>query len=60
MAGLGNGKAAGWDTIPNEALKEAPPCLLEKMLVLFNRVKNGGGVPEDWKKGRLVLIHKKG
>ena len=60
LAGLGNGKAAGWDTIPNEALKEAPPCLLEKMLVLFNRVKNGGGVPEDWKKGRLVLIHKKG
>ena len=57
---LGNEKASGHDMIPNEALKNAPPALLEMILKLFNRVKNKGESPKSWKRGRLVLIHKKG
>ena len=60
LANLGVGKASGWDNIPNEALKEAPPGLLTKLMILYNRVKNKGKVPSAWKRGRLVLIHKKG
>ena len=60
IEGLGFGKAAGWDTIPNEALKEAPQCFLVRLVNLYNNIKNGGGIPSAWKKGRLVLIHKKG
>ena len=60
ITSLGNGKAAGWDEIPNEALKNSTPSVLKMIVVLMNRVKNSGIVPKSWKKGRLVLIHKKG
>ena len=60
LASLGDGKASGWDRIPNEALKNASPELVSKLVLLLNRVKNSGNVPRAWKKGRLVLIHKKG
>ena len=60
IASLGNGKAAGWDEIPNEALKFAPKSLLHLLVTLYNRVKNSGVVPAAWRKGRLVLVHKKG
>ena len=60
VAALQNGKAAGWDKIPNEAIKEAHPSLLVQLKVLFNRVKNRAEVPAGWKHGRLVLVHKKG
>ena len=60
MAGLGNGKAAGWDKIPNEAIKQAHPSLMVQLRILFNRVKNRAEVPVRWKHGRLVLVHKKG
>ena len=45
LSSLGVGKASGWDAIPNEALKEAPPGLLTKMMIFYNRVKNTGKVP---------------
>ena len=57
---LGDGKAAGHDGIPNEALKNAPVELVRLLVILFNRVKNQGKAPGSWKEGRLVLIHKKG
>ena len=57
---LGNDKATGHDFLPNEALKNAPPVLIGKIVTLFNRVKNKGEAPRAWKRGRLVLIHKKG
>ena len=60
VASLGNCKAAGWDNIPNEALKEAPLSLLIQLKILFNRVKNRVEVPSAWKRGRIVLVHKKG
>ena len=57
---LGNEKAPGHDTIPNEALKNAPKALLDMLTKLYNRVKNKEVAPKSWKNGRLVLIHKKG
>ena len=57
---LGTGKAAGWDEVPNEALKEAPDLLVRVLVRLYNSVKNSGVVPQSWKRGRLVLVHKKG
>ena len=57
---LGNGKAAGHDGIPNEALKNAPTELVSMLVILYNRVKNQGIVPDEWKEGRLVLVHKRG
>jgi hypothetical protein len=60
LRGLGSSKAAGWDTIPNEALKEAPDKFVHLLVVLFNRVMVSGVVPSAWKRGRLVLIHKRG
>ena len=60
LSSMGAGKAAGWDTVPSEVFKHGPQCLLDLLLVLFNRVKNNGTIPSSWKRGRLVLIHKKG
>ena len=56
---LGNGKAAGFDHIINEALKEAPESFIHLLTKLFNLVKSCGRVPRTWKRGRVVLIHKK-
>ena len=57
---LKNGKAAGVDTIPNEALKNSTPEFVSALVKLFNNIKKEGKAPEAWKEGRLVLIHKKG
>ena len=57
---LGNGKAAGHDELINEALKEAPPDFIKLLRTLFNMVKNQGKAPRAWKRGRIVLVHKKG
>ena len=54
------GKSAGHDDVVNEALKGAPKEFVEKLTCLFNRVKDQSRVPESWKRGRVVLIHKKG
>ena len=60
LSHLGNGKAVGWDSIPNEALKEAPMVFVKRLVRIYNKIKDGGDVPSAWKKGRLVLLHKKG
>ena len=60
ITSLGGGKASGWDEIPNEALKNAPKPLLDLLVRLYNNVKESGTVPAPWRKGRLVLVHKKG
>lgn len=57
---MGDTKAPGWDSIPNEALKQGPPELMESLVILFNRVKDQGVTPEAWKRGRITLVHKKG
>ena len=60
MQKLKNGKAYGWDKIPNEALKNLPDCMIEKITHLYNRIKATGIMPRGWNKGRVTLIHKRG
>ena len=60
LSTLKGGKASGWDDIPNEALRNAPEALLVKLVRLYNNVLSSGKVPSAWRRGRLVLVHKKG
>ena len=57
---LKNGKAKGWDLIPNEALKNLPPEGFEIITLLFNKIKASGHLPKDWNRGRVTLVHKYG
>ena len=57
---LKNAKAAGVDSVPNEALKNSLPVFVSALVRLFNNIKKEGKAPEAWKVGRLVLVHKKG
>ena len=57
---LKNGKAKGWDTIPNEALKNLPDEMIAMLAILFNKIKNSGSLPEGWNRGRITLVHKYG
>ena len=57
---LKNGKAYGWDKIPNEALKNLPVCMVDKITHLYNRIKSTGVMPRGWNKGRVTLVHKRG
>ena len=60
VSSLQNSKARGWDDIPNECWKYAPPSFLEHLLKLFNMIKDQGKLPYKFNHGRVVLIHKKG
>ena len=56
---LESGKATGWDTLPNECLKELPPTYVKLLMELFSMLLETGEFPTGWNVGRLVLIHKK-
>ena len=57
---LKSGKAVGWDKIPNEALVNAPPVIIDLILLLFNMIKKSRKVPRGWKKGVITLVFKGG
>ena len=57
---LHNGKAAGPDGIPAEALKTAPYISAAMLGNIIERVWEEEVVPEDWKEGFLVKLPKKG
>ena len=57
---LKNGKAAGPDGIPPEALKVDLSTTVNMLLPLLQKVWREGRVPADWKKGHLVKLPKKG
>ena len=57
---LQNGKAAGWDLIPNTAIKHAGERFIALLADLYSRMFEAGEAPESWNDGRLVLVHKKG
>ena len=50
----------GWDIIPNEALKNLPGEMIEKITLLFNMIKRSGRIPHGWNCGRITLVHKRG
>ena len=60
MKSLKNGKARGWDCIPNEALKNLPDEMVVMVTLLFNKIKTSGILPKGWNKGRVTLVQKRG
>ena len=57
---LKNGKAAGGDNIPPEAIKAGGNTLEEVLLNLFNRIWSEEKIPEEWRKGLVIKLPKKG
>ena len=57
---LRNGKAAGPDGIPAEALKADLETSVEMLHPLFMKIWEEEQVPSDWKEGYLIKIPKKG
>ena len=60
LKSLKNGKAAGVDNIPAEALKEGGDVIVESLHQLLNLVRTEEEIPNDWKKGLLVKLPKSG
>ena len=57
---LQNGKATGWDRIPNSAIKNAGSDFIIQLTELYNMMFESGKAPAGWNDGKLVLVHKKG
>ena len=57
---LKNGNAAGCDNIPPEAIKAGGDTSEEVLLGLCNRIWNEEKIPEEWKKGLIIKLPKKG
>jgi hypothetical protein len=57
---LKNGKAAGPDDIPPEALKASPEVSAEALENIFKKVWDTNNIPQDWKDGHLTVLPKKG
>jgi hypothetical protein len=55
-----NGKAPGIDSIPPEVLKQDLDVTVEVLHPLLVKIWKTGVVPDDWKKGLLVKLPKKG
>ena len=57
---LKNNKAAGLDEISAELLKYGGHTMAKELTLLFNLCWQNGKVPEDWRRGAIVKIPKKG
>ncbi len=55
-----NGKAAGPDGIPAEALKGDVTTSVEMLYSLFEEIWEKQEIPAEWKEGYLIKIPKKG
>ena len=55
-----HGKAAGADRIQAELLKAAPQLITEVLHNLFRKVWDSEKVPDDWTKGIIIKLPKKG
>lgn len=53
-------KAAGCDRVPYEFFINAPPCVIDLLGKLFNKMLNEGRVEASFKKTLIFPIHKKG
>lgn len=54
------GKAPGHDKITTEMIKQLGNNGIEMLRELFNKAWHSGEVPDDWKRGIIIPIHKKG
>ena len=57
---LKNEKAMGVDNLPAEVLKNASPLFVKMLTRLFNGILEKSKVPDVWKTGRVVMVHKAG
>ena len=57
---LKNYKSPGVDGITNEQLKYGEVGLVDKLVSLFEKVWEEEQIPEDWSKGVIVIVGKKG
>jgi len=57
---LENGKAAGCDNVRPEAIKAGEDTSEEVLLDFCNRTWSKEKIPEEWKKGLLIKLPKKG
>ena len=60
IAHMKNGKVAGPDGIPAEALKADVNTLVEMLYSLFEEIWEKEEIPAEWKEGYLIKIPKKG
>ena len=57
---LKNGKAAGPDGIPSEAIKADINTSTKMLYELFGKIWETNEIPDDWKEGCLIKLPKKG
>ena len=57
---LKSGKAAGCDNMPSEAIKAGGEVSEEVLLDLCNQIWSKEKVPDEWKKGLIIKLPKKG
>ena len=57
---LKNYKSPGIDGISNEQLKYGFGAIKDQLLTLYEKVWNDEQIPEDWSKGVMVVMSKKG
>ncbi|XP_072025104.1 uncharacterized protein [Amphiura filiformis] len=55
-----NNKSPGIDTITNELLKNGGESLCNSILKLFNQLLIFESIPDEWNKGIIIPIYKKG
>ena len=55
---LPDGKASGYDRIPNELLKNASCSLKQYLMIMLNKILDEGEVPPAMNLGKCILIHK--
>lgn len=60
LKALKKGKAAGCDNIPPEAWREGGEMSVNALHKLLNTIWNEERVPQDWKRGHIVKLPKKG
>lgn len=60
VRGLKNGKAARKDEITQEMLKKGSQDLTDTLINLVNECWTNATVPEDWRRGMIIRLPKKG
>ena len=58
LSSLPNEKAAGFDQLPNELIRNSSENFKQYLLLFLNQLITEGRVPEDLNLGKCVLIHK--
>ncbi len=60
MKTLKEKRSYGLDNIPVKVLKDAREILVKPYHRLLNKIYDQNIIPEQWKKSRILLLHKKG